>query len=174
VFTRVHHWSLSWATRIHFMPCHPTSWRSVLILSYHWRLGFPSVLFRAENLYKLLFPDMRSTCLSSHSLWFRSPNNIWRGVQIMKLLIVYAFLSIPVTSSLLGKNTVLGWIQDDFFRNWFIERKGCLICTSFRINSKMIMRSSNCIAAYFLKARTVDPEKHPLPANGSETTFVSG
>jgi hypothetical protein len=26
---------------------------------------------------------------------------------------------------------------------------------------------------YFLKARTVEPEKQPLLANGSETTFVS-
>jgi hypothetical protein len=29
------------------------------------------------------------------------------------------------------------------------------------------------IVAYFLKARTVEPEKQPLLANGSETTFVS-
>jgi hypothetical protein len=27
--------------------------------------------------------------------------------------------------------------------------------------------------AYLLKARTVEPQKHPLFANGSETTFVS-
>jgi hypothetical protein len=27
--------------------------------------------------------------------------------------------------------------------------------------------------AYMLKTRTVDPEKQPLLANGSETTFVS-
>jgi hypothetical protein len=30
------------------------------------------------------------------------------------------------------------------------------------------------IAAYSLKAGTVDPEKQPLLANGFETTFVSG
>jgi hypothetical protein len=30
------------------------------------------------------------------------------------------------------------------------------------------------IVAYLLKARTVKPEKQPLLANGSETTFVSG
>jgi hypothetical protein len=29
------------------------------------------------------------------------------------------------------------------------------------------------IVAYLLKARTVEPEKQPLPTNGSETTFVS-
>jgi hypothetical protein len=32
----------------------------------------------------------------------------------------------------------------------------------------------NDTVAYLLKARTVEPEKHPLLANGSETTFVSG
>jgi hypothetical protein len=30
------------------------------------------------------------------------------------------------------------------------------------------------IEAYFLKARSVEPEKQPLLANGSETKFVSG
>jgi hypothetical protein len=30
-----------------------------------------------------------------------------------------------------------------------------------------------CTVAYFLKARTVEPEKQPLLANGSEITFVS-
>jgi hypothetical protein len=31
----------------------------------------------------------------------------------------------------------------------------------------------NGTVAYLLKARTVEPEKHPLLANGSEATFVS-
>jgi hypothetical protein len=30
-----------------------------------------------------------------------------------------------------------------------------------------------CIVAYLLKARTVEPEKQPLLASGSETIFVS-
>jgi hypothetical protein len=29
------------------------------------------------------------------------------------------------------------------------------------------------VVAYFVKERTVEPEKQPLLANGSETTFVS-
>jgi hypothetical protein len=36
----------------------------------------------------------------------------------------------------------------------------------------MVVRTKN-IVAYLLKARTVEPEKQPLLANGSETTFVS-
>jgi hypothetical protein len=33
--------------------------------------------------------------------------------------------------------------------------------------------SKHYILAYLLKARTVEPEKEPLLANGSETKFVS-
>ena len=37
--------SLYWTSSIHFIPPHPTSWRSILILSSHLRLGFPCGLF---------------------------------------------------------------------------------------------------------------------------------
>ena len=40
-FTRAHHLSLSWACLIQSMPPHPTTWRSIIILS-HLRLGHPS------------------------------------------------------------------------------------------------------------------------------------
>jgi len=43
-FTSVRHLSLSWASPIQFIYPHPTSWRSVLILSTHLRLGLPSGL----------------------------------------------------------------------------------------------------------------------------------
>jgi hypothetical protein len=42
--TRVRHLSLSWASPIQSTYPHPTSWRSVLILSTHLRLGLPSGL----------------------------------------------------------------------------------------------------------------------------------
>ena len=45
VFTSAHHLSLSWATSIQSIYPHPTSWRSILILSTHLRLGLPSGLF---------------------------------------------------------------------------------------------------------------------------------
>ena len=41
-FTRARHLSLSWARCIQSMPQHPTSWRSILILSSHPRLGLPA------------------------------------------------------------------------------------------------------------------------------------
>ena len=41
-FTSARHPSLSWARSIQSMPSHPTSWRSILILSSHLRLGLQS------------------------------------------------------------------------------------------------------------------------------------
>src|SRR5215510_13249971 len=43
--TSVRHQSLSWASPIQSTYPHPTSWRSILILSTHLRLGLPSGLF---------------------------------------------------------------------------------------------------------------------------------
>ena len=43
--TSVHHLSLSWASPIQSIYPHPTSWRSILILSTHLRLGLPSGSF---------------------------------------------------------------------------------------------------------------------------------
>ena len=42
VFTSARHLSLSWPSSIQSIPPHPTSWRSILILSSHLRLGLPS------------------------------------------------------------------------------------------------------------------------------------
>ena len=43
--TGVRHLSLSWASPIQSIYPHPTSWRSILILSTHLHLGLPSGLF---------------------------------------------------------------------------------------------------------------------------------
>ena len=43
--TSVRHLSLSWVSPIQSIYPHPTSWRSILILSTHLRLGLPSGLF---------------------------------------------------------------------------------------------------------------------------------
>ena len=47
-FTRFHHPSLSWASPIQSTCPQPTSWRSILILSIHLRLGRPSGLFPSD------------------------------------------------------------------------------------------------------------------------------
>jgi hypothetical protein len=89
-FTSVRHLSLSWASSIQSIPPHPTSWRSILILSSHLSLGLPSGVFPSG------FPTKPCTRLSpphpsypprrSHSSRFYHPHNSGWGVQIMELL----------------------------------------------------------------------------------------
>jgi hypothetical protein len=49
MFTKACHLALSWANWIQFAPSIPISSRSILMLSYHLRLGLPSGLL-ASNL----------------------------------------------------------------------------------------------------------------------------
>jgi hypothetical protein len=64
--TSIPHLSLSWATPIQSTYPHPTSWRSILILSTHVRLGLPSHLFPSgfptKTLYAPLSSPIRTTC----------------------------------------------------------------------------------------------------------------
>ena len=53
--TSLHHLSLSWVSPIQSIYPHPTSWRSILILSTHLRLGFPSGLFPSGFPTKTLY-----------------------------------------------------------------------------------------------------------------------
>ena len=66
VFTSAHHLSITWARLIQYMPPHPTSWQSILILSSHLFLGHPSSLFPSgfptKTLYKSLLSPIHATC----------------------------------------------------------------------------------------------------------------
>jgi hypothetical protein len=65
-FTRALHLFLSWATPIQSTLPHPTSPRSILILSTYLHLGLPSGLFPSgfptNNLYAFCFSLIRATC----------------------------------------------------------------------------------------------------------------
>ena len=53
--TNVRHLSLSWASPIQFIYPHPTSWKSILILSTHLCLGLPSGLLPSGFPFKTLY-----------------------------------------------------------------------------------------------------------------------
>ena len=81
VLTSVRHLSLSWARPIQSIYPHPTSWRSILILSTHLRLGLPSGLFPSGFPTKTLYTPpllthMRHMPSPSHSSRFYHPHNI--------------------------------------------------------------------------------------------------
>ena len=80
--TNVRHLSLSWASPIQSTYPHPTSWRSILILSTHLRLGLPSGLFPSgfptKTLYALLSSPIRAT---------------WPAHFILKILVPQTLLS---------------------------------------------------------------------------------
>jgi len=64
--TSIRQLCLSWASPIQSIYPHPTSWRSVLILSTHRRLGLPSGLlpsgFPTKTLYTSLSSPIRAKC----------------------------------------------------------------------------------------------------------------
>jgi hypothetical protein len=68
-FTSARYLSLSWAHLIQSIPPHPTSCRSILILSSHLRLGLPSGLFPSGFPTKTLYtplPSPYALCINNN------------------------------------------------------------------------------------------------------------
>jgi len=90
---------------------HPTSWRSILILSSHLRLGLLSDLFHSDfhtkTPYTSLLSPIRATCFT-HITLFDFITRIILGEEYRSLISsLCTFLHSPVTSSLLGQNVLL-------------------------------------------------------------------
>ena len=109
--TSVRHLSLSWASPIQSIYPHPTSCRSILILSTHLRLGLPSGLFPScfptKTLYTHLSSPIRATC-PAHLILLDFITRTILGEQYKSFSSSLCnLLHSPVSSSLLGPNILL-------------------------------------------------------------------
>ena len=74
--TSVRQLSLSWASPIQSIYPHPTSWRSILILSIHLHLGLPSGIFPSGFPTKTLYTPLSSPIRATWTDIFISTKNI--------------------------------------------------------------------------------------------------
>jgi len=101
--TSVRHLSLFWSSPIQSIYPHPISWRSILILSTHLRLGLPSGLFPSAFPTKTLYTPLSSV---SHS------GLIYRTVTLK--IKENVLLS---TRCFFAYHTLLGWLFSCYFRD---------------------------------------------------------
>jgi hypothetical protein len=89
-FTSARHLSLSWARSIQSIPTSPTSWSSILILSFYRSLGLPrGAIFLRFSPNSWIQLSSTYTCYMPrqfHFLLFEHLNNIWRAVQFITLI----------------------------------------------------------------------------------------
>jgi len=94
VFTRVHHWSLSFSRSVHSTSSHPVSLRSTQILSSNLCLDLSSGIFLSgfptRTLFEFLISPMRATCPGFRCNYFYFPDeaHIYFNLFWLKLLTV--------------------------------------------------------------------------------------
>ena len=106
--TSVRQLSLSWASPVQSIYPHPTSWRSILILSTHLRLGIANGLFPSgfptKTLYTPLSSPIRTTC-PAHLILLDFITHTILGEEYRSFSSSLCnLLHSSVTSSLLGPN----------------------------------------------------------------------
>jgi hypothetical protein len=90
---------------------HPTSWRSILIFSFHLCLGLASGLFHSgfptKTLYTPWLSPIGATCPAHLILLDFIARTILGEEYRLLISSLCSFLHSPVTSSLLGPNMIL-------------------------------------------------------------------
>ena len=134
-YTSARHLSLSSASSIQSIPPHPTSWRSILILSSHLRLGLPSGFFPSgfptKTLYTPLSP-IHATCPACLIFLYFITRTILGDEYRPLSSPLYSFLHSPVTSSLLGPNILLNTL----FSNILSYAPSSMWATKFHTHTK--------------------------------------
>ena len=136
--TSVRHLSLSWTSPIQSIYPHPTTWRSILILSTHLRLGLPSGLFPSgfstKNPYTTLSSPIHATCPAHLILiGFITRTILGEDYKLFRSSLC-DLLHFPDTSSLIGLNIhlntmklhslichVLNFTTNIKFNSWFAK-----------------------------------------------------
>ena len=93
VLTSVRHLSLSWANSIESPQSLPTSWRCILILSSHLRLGLPNGLFSSGFPTKTLCTPVPSALRADTELFlllFSLINALKKAVPCLKVSLIYS------------------------------------------------------------------------------------
>jgi len=118
-FTSARQLSLSSTSSIQSVPPHPTSWRSILIVSSYLRIGLSSGLFPSgfptSTLYKPLLSHILATC-SSHLILLDFSTRKILGEEYRSLRSsLCSFLHSPITSSILGPNILLNTLLSNIY-----------------------------------------------------------
>ena len=106
-----HHWSLPWATWIHFVSSQPIPFRYILILSTHPHLGHSQSLFPSGFCTKILcafpFLPQHTTCTQHLTLLNLPITTVFDKYYKSQNLSLCSFFQPPVSLSTLGPSIFL-------------------------------------------------------------------
>jgi hypothetical protein len=135
-FTIAYHLSLSWASPIQSIPLHPTSWRSILILSSYLCLGLRiglSLRFPHQNpIHASLLLHPHYMPHPSHSSWFYHMHNI--GLEV--LVSLYCHKYIYVLSRYVARVIVMCCVTNASSCSGIVELAGQALGTSMAQGGK--------------------------------------